>query len=185
MGEGKAPETDRLVWMDLEMSGLEPEKNRILELAILVTDGNLEIVAEGPELVLHQSDALLAGMDAWNTKHHGESGLVDRVKKSTVTEESADAQLLAFVVQHVPPRAAALAGNSIHQDRLFVSRYLPQLAQHLHYRNVDVSTVKELVRRWYPQPYEARPTKKGKHRALDDIRESIEELRYYRKTCFR
>jgi oligoribonuclease len=167
------------------MSGLEPEKNRILELAILVTDGDLQVVAEGPELVLHQSDALLAGMDEWNTKHHGESGLVDRVKASTIDETAADERLLGFIAQHVPPHGAPLAGNSIHQDRLFVSRYLPRLSAHLHYRNVDVSTVKELVRRWYPQAYEARPTKKGKHRALDDIRESVEELRYYRKTCFR
>ncbi len=180
----KPPETDRLVWMDLEMSGLDPETNRILEAAILVTDGQLEIIAEGPELVIHQPDALLDGMDEWNTKHHGQSGLTARVRASTVTEADAQAQLVAFVAAHVPARGAPLAGTSIHQDRVFVQRYLPALAAHLHYRNVDVSTVKELVRRWYPQAYEARPTKKGTHRALDDIRESVEELRYYRKVCF-
>jgi oligoribonuclease len=184
VAESKPPETDRLVWMDLEMSGLDPEKNRILEVAILVTNGQLEIVAEGPELVIHQPAALLDGMDEWNTKHHGQSGLTARVRASTVTEADAEAQLVAFVAAHVPPRGAPLAGNSIHQDRIFVQRYFPTLAAHLHYRNVDVSTVKELVRRWYPQAYEARPTKKGTHRALDDIRESVEELRYYRKVCF-
>ena len=184
MADPKPPETDRLVWMDLEMSGLDPDTNRILEVAVLVTNGQLEVVAEGPELVIHQPDALLGGMDAWNTKHHGESGLVDRVRASTVGEADAEAQLLAFVAAQVPPLAAALAGNSVHQDRLFIQRYLPALAAHLHYRNVDVSTVKELARRWYPTAYEARPKKKGTHRALDDIRESVEELRYYRKACF-
>lgn len=184
MAEPKPPETDRLVWMDLEMSGLDPEVNRILEVAILVTDGELELVAEGPELVIHQPDALLSGMDEWNTKHHGQSGLIDRVRASQVTEAEAEAQLLAFALAHAPARGAPLAGNSVHQDRLFVQKYLPSLAAHLHYRNVDVSTVKELCKRWFPKAYEARPVKKGTHRALDDIRESIDELRYYRKVCF-
>ena len=178
-------ETDRLVWMDLEMSGLAVERERILEIAVIVTDGQLEIIAEGPELIVHQSDEVLAAMDAWNTQHHGASGLVDRVRASTIDEAAAEREVLAFVATHVGPRSAPLAGNSIHQDRLFLAKYMPALNEHLHYRNVDVSTLKELVRRWFPVEYGARPTKRGSHRALDDIRESIEELRYYRKSVFR
>jgi len=177
-------ESDRLVWMDLEMSGLDPERERILEIAAIVTDGQLAVVAEGPELVVHQSDAVLSGMDAWNTEHHGASGLTARVRASTLGEAEAERLLLDFVAQHVPARAAPLAGNSVHQDRLFLARYMPALEKHLHYRNVDVSTVKELARRWHPEPYAARPTKRATHRALEDIRESIEELRYYRRTVF-
>lgn len=176
--------TDRLVWMDLEMSGLDVGRERILEIATIITDGQLEVVAEGPELVVHQSDDVLAGMDAWNTEHHGASGLTDRVRASTVSEQEAEAQTLAFVQAHVGPRAAPLAGNSVHQDRLFIAKYLPALNAHLHYRNVDVSTVKELVQRWYPDVFQKRPSKKGSHRALDDIRESIEELRFYRRAVF-
>ena len=175
-----------LVWMDLEMSGLDAERERILEMATLVTTGELELVAEGPELILHQEEALLAQMDSWNTEHHGKSGLTDRVRASTVSEIEAEQKTLDFLKSvGVGARSAPLAGNSIHQDRLFVARYLPALDAHLHYRNVDVSTVKELVRRWMPAVFEARPTKRGSHRALDDIKESIEELRYYRRTAFR
>lgn len=177
-------ESTHLVWMDLEMSGLEVDQNRILEIATLVTDGDLNILAEGPELVVHQPDSLLEGMNQWNKEHHGASGLIDRVRASTISEADAEAQTLAFVRAHVPERAAPLAGNSVHQDRLFLSRYFGQLERYLHYRNVDVSTVKELVRRWYPKGYDKRPRKKGAHRALDDIRESIEELAYYRKMAF-
>jgi len=177
-------ESTHLVWMDLEMSGLEVDQNRILEIATLVTDGDLNILAEGPELVVHQPDSLLDGMNQWNTEHHGASGLIDRVRASKIEEAEAEALTLAFVKAHVPERAAPLAGNSVHQDRLFLSRYFGELEQYLHYRNVDVSTVKELVRRWYPAGYDKRPRKKAAHRALDDIRESIEELRYYRKMAF-
>jgi oligoribonuclease len=179
-----AKESDRLVWIDLEMSGLDVGRERILEIATIVTDGQLRVVAEGPELVVHQPDALLDAMDDWNAKHHGESGLVDRVRASTVDEAEAERRTLEFVAAHVAPRSAPLAGNSVHQDRLFLDKYMPKLSAHLHYRNVDVSTVKELVRRWYPAAFEARPKKKGNHRALDDIRESIEELRYYREAAF-
>jgi oligoribonuclease len=179
-------DADLLVWIDLEMSGLDASRERILEIATLVTNGNLDLVAEGPELVLHQSEALLAGMDAWNTEHHGASGLTERVRASTIDEAAAEAQTLAFLASvGVGARVAPLAGNSIHQDRLFLARYMPALEQHLHYRNVDVSTVKELVRRWMPAVYAERPTKKGTHRALDDIKESIEELRFYRMKAFR
>lgn len=179
-------DADRLVWIDLEMSGLDVSKEQILEIATLVTNGDLEILAEGPELVLHQPDAILDGMDAWNTEHHGKSGLTARVRASTVTVEDAERQTLAFLESvGVAARLAPLAGNSVHQDRVFLSKYMPALERHLHYRNVDVSTVKELVRRWMPAVYAERPTKKSTHRALDDIKESIEELRFYRERAFR
>lgn len=172
-----------LLWLDMEMSGLEPDRERILEVATILTDGNLTEIALGPELVIRQSDELLAAMDPWNTKHHHGSGLVERVKASTITEADAQAQMLAFIDQHVAAQERpVLAGNSIHQDRRFVRRYLPELERRLHYRMVDVSTVKELARRWYPNL----PThkKKDSHRALDDIRESIDELRFYRAQVF-
>ena len=175
---------DLLVWMDMEMSGLAVERERILEVAVIVTDGQLQVVAEGPEIVVHQPDVVLDAMDDWNKKHHGGSGLIARVRASSVDEAQAEAMLLEFVAAHVGPRSAPLAGNSIHQDRLFLAKYMPRLHDHVHYRNVDVSTLKELVRRWHPAAYDARPTKRGSHRALDDIRESIDELRYYRSAVF-
>ena len=173
-----------IVWMDMEMSGLEPETDRVLEVAVLVTDGELEVVAEGPNLVLHQSNEVLDAMDEWNTSHHGQSGLTQRVRESTINEAQASAALLTFLEEHTKKKKAPLAGNSIHQDRRFVARYLPEIEDWLHYRNVDVSTVKELVQRWYPKQYSGRPTKKGSHRAMDDLLESIEELKYYRKAVF-
>jgi oligoribonuclease len=173
-----------IVWMDMEMSGLDHETDRILEVAVLVTDGQLEIVAEGPDFILHQSDEVLAAMDEWNTTHHGQSGLTKRVSESTIEESQASAIVLEFLAAHTEKKKAPLAGNSIHQDRRFVARYLPEIEDWLHYRNVDVSTIKELARRWYPKQYAARPTKKGSHRAMDDLRESIEELKYYRKALF-
>ena len=178
-------ETDLLVWMDLEMTGLDPERERIIEAAVLVTDGQLVVKAEGPNLVLHQSEEVLGAMDDWNKEHHGKSGLLDRVRASTLLEEEAENQLLAFVRAHCKERTAPLAGNSIHQDRRFLRRYMPRLEAHLHYRNVDVSTVKELVKRWHPKIFEGAPAKASAHRALDDIRESIAELRYYRESAFR
>lgn len=177
--------TDRMIWIDLEMTGLEPDVNRILEAAVLVTDGQLEILAEGPNLVVHQPEEVLAAMDDWNQKHHRASGLIRRVRESTLTEAEAEARILEFVKEHVGPREAPLAGNSVHQDRRFIQKYWPSFEQYLHYRIVDVSSVKELVARWYPQAYSARPVKKGTHKALDDIRESIDELRFYRKVAFR
>lgn len=176
--------SDLLVWMDLEMTGLDPERERIIEIATIITDGQLNIVAEGPELVIHQSEALLSSMDAWNKEHHGSSGLTGRVRASTVSEADAEAETLAFVAAHTGARTAPLAGNSIHQDRRFLVKYMPALEAHLHYRNVDVSTVKELVRRWYPEVHKRAPKKKETHRALDDIRESLAELAYYRKRAF-
>lgn len=174
-----------MIWIDLEMTGLDAQRERIIEAAVLVTNAELEIIAEGPSVVIHQPDTLLEGMDEWNTRHHGESGLTERVRTSTVSEAEAEADLLAFVSAHTAPNKAPLAGNSIHQDRLFLSRYMPTFTAHCHYRLVDVSSVKELVRRWYPEEYAKRPSKKAVHRALDDIHESIAELRYYREVAFK
>lgn len=176
---------ERLVWMDLEMTGLEPETDRIIELAVLVTDSELNIVAEGPEIVVHQSDEVLDAMDEWNTTHHGQSGLTKKVRASTVSEADAEAQVLAFLAEHCAPGKCPLAGNSIHQDKRFIARYMKKLDGFLHYRLVDVSTLKELGRRWYPGEYAKRPKKMGAHRALDDIRESIAELKYYREAMFK
>ncbi len=175
---------DHLVWMDLEMSGLDPERDTILEIASLITDGDLQVVAEGPVLALHQPDAVLEAMDEWNRTHHGASGLVARVRASALSMAEAEALALDFIARHCPERTSPLCGNSIHQDRRFLSRYMPRLDAYLHYRNIDVSTLKELVRRWYPGG-PAPPEKRHAHLALDDIRESIEELRFYRAHYFR
>ncbi|MEZ4254112.1 MAG: oligoribonuclease [Polyangiales bacterium] len=174
-----------MVWMDLEMTGLDPDKERIIEIAALITDGNLEVIEEGPSLVIHQPDALLDQMDEWNTEHHGRSGLTARVRTSTVSEEQAESEMLAFIQKHCEERTAPLAGNSIHHDRLFLRRYMPRIHNYLHYRIVDVSSVKELVKRWYPQTHRTQPPKKEDHRAMDDIRESLRELQHYRDHAFR
>lgn len=176
---------DYLVWIDLEMTGLDIETERIIEAAAIITDAQLNVVAEGPEVVIHQPEPILAAMDAWNTEHHAKSGLTERVRRSTIDEAEAEQRLLSFVEAHCVAHTAPLAGNSIHQDRRFLQRFMPRLAGFLHYRNVDVSTVKELVRRWNPSAFESRPAKRGTHRALDDIRESIAELQHYRETAFR
>lgn len=170
-----------LVWMDLEMTGLDPDHDRILEIAVIVTDGDLAVALDGPEITVHQEEAMLAGMDEWNTTHHGESGLVERVRASGVTEIMAEASVLEFLRAHLQSGTAPLAGNSIHQDRAFLRRWMPELHAFLHYRNVDVSTVKELARRWAPQVLASAPAKAGQHRALQDIRESIAELSHYRR----
>jgi oligoribonuclease len=172
-----------LVWIDMEMSGLDPSTCRILEIATVITDGRLEILAEGPDLVVHQPDAVLDAMDEWCTRHHGESGLTDQVRASSVSEAEAEHQTLEFLARFTQAGASPLCGNSVHQDRRFIARYMPKLDAFLHYRLVDVSTLKELQRRWYPE-LKASP-KRETHRALDDIRESIEELRFYRGTLFR
>lgn len=176
-------ESSNLVWIDLEMSGLDPEHDVILEIATLVTGPDLEVVAAGPDLVIHQPDEILEGMDEWNTKHHGESGLTESVRNSEIDTEEAEARTLSFLEEHVEPDSAPLCGNSIGQDRRFLYRYMPELSEFLHYRNIDVSSIKELVYRWYDdlEP----PRKEANHRAMDDIRESIEELRYYREHVFR
>lgn len=175
-----------LLWLDMEMTGLDPARERILEIATIVTDEALVEVAAGPELVVHQPDDVLAAMDRWNTEHHGASGLTERSRTSTVTEADAEAQTLAFVDAHFPAKdRPVLCGNSIHQDRRFIRRYLPAFDTRLHYRMIDVSTVKELGRRWYPGAMAAQPPKTERHRALDDIRESIAELRWYKAQLFR
>jgi oligoribonuclease len=167
------------------MTGLDLQRERIIEVAALITDGELNVLAEGPNLVIHQPDDVLSAMDEWNTRHHGSSGLSDRVRRSTLSEAEAESQLLAFLSQHTAAGKAPLAGNSVHQDRAFLARYMPRLEQFLHYRIIDVSTIKELAKRWYPTEFAARPAKAETHRALDDIRESLAELRYYRAMLFK
>jgi oligoribonuclease len=175
---------ENLVWIDLEMTGLDPDRDRILEIATVVTDSDLNVLGEGPVIAVHQTDAALAGMDEWNTEQHGQSGLLDRVRRSRVTEAEAQALTLDFVKLWVPPGTSPMCGNSICQDRRFLHRYMPALEQFFHYRNLDVSAVKELARRWAPAV--VRGVKKtSSHLALKDIRESIEELRHYRATFFR
>ncbi|MBP9727000.1 MAG: oligoribonuclease [Gammaproteobacteria bacterium] len=171
-----------LIWIDLEMTGLNPAHDRILELATLVTDNALNIVAEGPTFTIHQNETLLSGMDEWNTKHHNASGLVERVRHSTTTEAHAEEATIAFLTHYLKPGESPLCGNSIHQDRIFLARYMPQLEKFCHYRNLDVSTVKELARRWAPT---LSFKKKSAHRALDDIKESIAELKFYNEHFFK
>ncbi|WEF35565.1 oligoribonuclease [Pseudoduganella chitinolytica] len=174
------PNEMNLVWVDMEMTGLEPDTDRIIEVAIVVTDMHLNVLAEGPVLVIHQSDATLDAMDSWNKGTHGRSGLIDKVKASTVTEEQAEAELIAFMKQWVPAGKSPMCGNTIGQDRRFMVRYMPKLEAFFHYRNVDVSTIKELCRRWKPEVISGFK-KAQKHTALADILESIEELKYYRE----
>ena len=171
---------NNLIWIDMEMSGLNPEADRILEIAVVVTNPQLDTVAEAPVLVVHQPAAVLDAMDDWNKSTHTRSGLIDRVKTSTLSEAEAEDKMLAFLLEHVPPGVSPMCGNSVHQDRRFLSRYMPRLEAHFLYRNLDVSTLKELARRWKPDIM-AGLTKHGKHEALADIHESIEELKYYRE----
>ncbi|MBX3313792.1 MAG: oligoribonuclease [Actinobacteria bacterium] len=175
-----------LVWMDLEMTGLDPDRHVIVEIATIVTDDELVVVGEGPDLVIHQPEAALAEMDQVVVDMHTSSGLLTAIRESTVTLEEAGAQTLAFIKEHVPEaRTVPLCGNSIGTDRRFLARYLPEIEDHLHYRSVDVSTIKELARRWYPGSVNAVPRKAAAHRALDDIQESIGELQWYRTHLFR
>ncbi|WP_124551774.1 oligoribonuclease [Methylophilus methylotrophus] len=178
-GTQLATNQDNLIWLDMEMSGLLPDSDRILELAAVVTDAQLNVIAESPVLVVHQSDAVLDGMDAWNKGTHGRSGLIDKVKASTLDEEAATDAMLAFLKEHVPAGKSPMCGNSICQDRRFMARYMPRLEQFFHYRNLDVSVFKELSRRWRPDIY-AGFKKASRHEALADIYESIDELKYYR-----
>jgi len=171
---------DNLIWLDMEMSGLSPDNDRILELAAVVTDAELNVLGESPVLVVHQSDAVLDGMDAWNKGTHGRSGLIDKVKASTLNEEAATEQMINFLKEYVPAGKSPMCGNSICQDRRFMARYMPNLEAYFHYRNLDVSVFKELARRWKPTVYSGFK-KASKHEALADIYESIEELKYYRE----
>jgi oligoribonuclease len=175
-----AQDPNHLIWIDLEMSGLNPDTDRVLEVAIVVTDSQLATVAEATVLVVHQSDAVLDAMDNWNRSTHGKSGLVQRVKASPFAEDAVESQMIQFLGEHVPPAASPMCGNSVHQDRRFLARHMPRLEAYFHYRNLDVSTLKELARRWKPQVL-AGLVKQGKHEALADIYDSIGELRYYRE----
>ena len=168
-----------LVWVDMEMTGLSPDNDRILEVAMIVTDPQLNTIAVAPVLVVHQSDEILGGMDAWNRSTHGKSGLIDKVKLSSTTEGEASGIFLEFLRAYVPPGKSPMCGNTVHQDRRFMQRYMPELEAFFHYRNIDVSTIKELCRRWNPSVMKGFE-KKGAHTALADIQESIEELRFYR-----
>lgn len=172
-----------LIWIDLEMTGLNPDTDLIIEIATIVTDKHLNILAQGPVFAIHQSDAVLAAMDDWNQKHHGQSGLIDRVRASTIDVGQAEAETLAFLREWVAAKASPMCGNSICQDRRFLYRYMPKLEAYFHYRNLDVSTVKELAARWSPQVLDAL-VKQSSHQALDDILESIDELRHYRQHFF-
>ena len=170
----------RLIWLDMEMTGLDPEKERIIEIAVVITESDLTFVAQAPVLVIHQSQALLDAMDKWNQSTHTKSGLIDKVKASTLTEEQAETQLLAFLAEHVPAGKSPMCGNTIGQDRRFMVKYMPRLEEYFHYRNLDVSTLKELSLRWKPEVYRSF-VKQSKHEALADIQESIDELKHYRE----
>jgi oligoribonuclease len=175
-----AQDLSHLIWIDLEMTGLDPDNDQIIEIATVITDKHLVILAQGPVLAVHQSDATLAAMDDWNQQHHGQSGLIARVKASTIDTSEAERQTLEFLTQWVPAQTSPICGNSIGQDRRFLYRYMPKLEAYFHYRNIDVSTLKELAARWAPELKDGFK-KASSHQALDDIIESIEELRYYRE----
>lgn len=173
-----------LIWIDLEMTGLIPQSDRIIEIATLVTDPNLTVLAEGPAIAVHQSDAALSGMDSWNQKHHGESGLVERVRSSKFSEQQAQLATLEFLSQWTDPGSSPMCGNSICQDRRFLARYMPDLENYFHYRNLDVSSIKEIARRWRPEILTGF-SKQSNHIAMDDIKDSIAELQYYREHFFK
>ena len=175
-----APANEHLIWVDMEMSGLDPEKERILEIAVIVTDAHLNTIATAPVWVIHQEDALLDAMDAWNKGTHGRSGLIDKVKASTTDEATAEAECIAFLKKYIKPGIAPMCGNTIGQDRRFMAKYMPKLEAFFHYRNIDVSTLKELCKRWHPELVKGF-TKKQANTALAEIEEYIEELKYYRE----
>ncbi|MDF0534074.1 oligoribonuclease [Shewanella yunxiaonensis] len=179
-----AANAENLIWIDLEMTGLEPETDRIIEIATLVTDKELNVVGEGPVIAIHQTDAVLAAMDDWNQQHHGASGLIARVKASQYSEQDAIRETIAFLQNYVPKGASPMCGNSIGQDRRFLNKYMRELEEYFHYRNIDVSTIKELVRRWQPEIMKDF-NKQNTHQALQDIQESIAELKFYRQRVFK
>jgi oligoribonuclease len=176
-----AADQNNLIWVDMEMTGLAPDADRVIEVALVVTNAQLDVLAEGPVLVIHQPDEVLDAMDGWNKSTHGKSGLIDRIKASSMAEAQAEDVALAFLREHVPAKASPMCGNSVCQDRRFMARWLPRLEDYFHYRNLDVSTLKELVRRWKPEVAKGM-VKHNKHEALADILESIDELKYYRRT---
>jgi oligoribonuclease len=176
--------SDKLVWLDLEMTGLEPETNTILEIGTIITDSHLSVLAEGPVIAIHQPESVLVAMDPWCIIQHGQSGLTQRCRDSLISLKEAEERTLRFLEKYCAPKDSPLCGNSIGQDRRFLAKYMPGLNNFFHYRNIDVSSIKELVHRWYPATHHS-PEKKKTHHVLEDIRESIEELRHYRKTVFR
>lgn len=175
-----AQDAKNLIWLDMEMTGLSPDTDRIIEVAMVITDSQLETIAEGPVLVVHQPTSILDAMDDWNKSTHARTGLIEKIKTSVLDEAQVEAQMLAFLEQHVPPNTSPMCGNSICQDRRFMARCMPKLEEFFHYRNLDVSTLKELAKRWKPQIMSG-VVKHGKHEALADIYESIEEMKYYRE----
>ncbi|XP_024117544.1 oligoribonuclease, mitochondrial [Oryzias melastigma] len=177
--------SQRMVWVDLEMTGLDIEKDQIIEMACIITDSDLNILAEGPNLIINQPDQLLDEMSDWCKEHHGKSGLTQAVRESKISLQQAEYEFLSFIRQHTPPGQCPIAGNSVHADKKFLEKYMPQLMHHFHYRIIDVSTIKELCRRWFPEEYKLVPYKKASHRALDDIQESIKELKFYRDNIFK
>jgi len=179
-----AQDANHLIWLDMEMTGLNPEENRIIEIGLVITNSTLELVAEAPVIAVHQPDTVLDAMDDWNKSTHGRSGLIERVRASTISEAEAEATMLAFLEQWVPKGVSPMCGNTVSQDRRFLMRYMPGFEAWFHYRDLDVSTLKELAKRWHPEVYKG-VKKTGTHTALTDIMESIEELRHYRETFLR
>ena len=174
---------DNLIWIDLEMTGLDPDKEKIIEIATLVTDSDLNIVAEGPNIIINQSLQILDAMDEWNQNQHGSSGLIDEVKKSDITEQIAEIDTLDFISKYVGEKVSPMCGNTVSHDRRFLRRYMPEVESFFHYRNVDVSSIKELLKRWNPELLDGYK-KKGGHRAMADVLESIEELKFYKENFF-
>ncbi|XP_070564202.1 probable oligoribonuclease [Ptychodera flava] len=175
----------RLIWVDCEMTGLEIETCHLIEIAVVITEGDLTLVEEGPNIVIHQPDEVLENMNDWCKEHHGKSGLTEAVRKSKISLEQAEYEVLSFIRKYTQPGVSPLAGNSVHVDKIFLNKYMPKFMDHCHYRIVDVSTIKELCRRWYPNVFAVAPIKRASHRATDDIRESIKELQFYRQTLFK
>ena len=176
--------TDPLLWLDLEMTGLDPKKCTVLEIGVIITDGELEVIDEGPAIAIHHSDKVLNGMEPWSRYHHKKSGLTQACRESKIRMKKAEDLVLGFVQKHCKKNTALLCGNTIWQDRRFLVKYMPKLESWLHYRMIDVSSVKELVKRWYPTDHKMPREKKQTHRVMEDVRESIDELRYYRKKVF-
>lgn len=177
--------TKRIVWVDLEMTGLDVDKDKIMEIACLITDADLDVVATGPDIIIHQPNEILKNMNPWCISQHGESGLTASCLKSNISLQEAEDTVLKFVSKHVPEKLCPLGGNSVWMDRLFIRKYMPKLDSYLHYRIIDVSTIKELAKRWYQKDYSNVPVKKFKHRALDDILDSINEMKYYKEIIFK
>ncbi|XP_071446357.1 probable oligoribonuclease [Hetaerina americana] len=175
----------KLVWIDMEMTGLKVEQDKVLEVACLLTDGNLREIIQGPHVIIRQAEETLASMGPWCIEHHTKSGLVEECKRSQITESDAETMLMEFLTKHIPPKEGLLSGNTVHMDKMFLEKYFPKVHDYLHYRIVDVSSIKELARWWFPDEYSNIPEKTFTHRALEDIKQSIEELRYYKKSIFK